>query len=114
MAQIPRARALEVLAESSRLLTSTLTLGEVVERLADIARIRLDVDVVRIWLLDEGGEALRLRAQKGVTRHELATKDRLSPHQGVTGWVFTHQKPVVLADEVKRRAPSSPSSPRRA
>jgi hypothetical protein len=32
---------IEVLAESSRLLTSTLDLAEVLERLADIARARL-------------------------------------------------------------------------
>jgi signal transduction histidine kinase len=93
-----RERELEVLAESSRLLTSTLDLGEVLERLADITRSRLEVDVVRIWLLDEAGQALRLRAHRGVSHHELAIKDRLSAREGVTGWVLTHQKPLVLAD----------------
>jgi len=60
-----RTRELEVLAESSRLLTATLDLGEVLDRLAGIARRRLEVDVVRIWLLDESGEVMRLRAQQG-------------------------------------------------
>lgn len=93
-----REREFEVLAESSRLLSSTLDLGEVLERLADITRSRLELDVVRIWLLDEGGQALRLRAHRGVTHLELATKDRLPAHEGVTGWVLAHQKPLVLAD----------------
>ena len=60
-----RTRALEVLAESSRLLTATLDLGEVLDRLAEIARRRLEVDVVRIWLPDESGEFLSLRTQQG-------------------------------------------------
>ncbi len=96
---VQRERELEVLAESSRLLTSTLDLGEVLERLADITRSRLQVDVVRIWLLDEAGRALHLQAHRGVSRHELATaKDRLPAHEGITGWVLTHQQPLVLAD----------------
>ena len=58
-----RARELEVLAESSRLLTSTLDLGEVLDRLADIAQARIGADIARIWLLDDAGESLELRAR---------------------------------------------------
>jgi signal transduction histidine kinase/putative methionine-R-sulfoxide reductase with GAF domain len=96
--KVQRERELEVLAESSRLLSSTLDLGEVLERLAAITRSRLELDVVRIWLLDEGGQALRLRAHRGLTHLELTTKDRLPAHEGVAGWVLTHQKPLILAD----------------
>jgi len=92
-----RTRELEVLAESSRLLTSTLDLAEVLDRLAGIARRRLDVDVARIWLLDETGETLRLRAQQG-TRQDALAGDRLSPRSLLSGWVMTQRKPVVLAD----------------
>jgi GAF domain-containing protein/ActR/RegA family two-component response regulator/anti-sigma regulatory factor (Ser/Thr protein kinase) len=91
-------RELEVLAESSRLLTSTLDLGEVLDRLAGIARRRLDVDVVRIWLLDESGEFLVLRAQQGPSRSGSPGKARLLPRQSLSGWVLTHGAPLVLAD----------------
>ena len=46
---------MEVLAEASRLLTSTLDLAEVLDRLAAIARTRLETDVARIWLRRRGG-----------------------------------------------------------
>src|SRR4026207_2082170 len=55
---------LEVLAESNRLLTSTLDLTEVLDRLADIARTRLDTEVARIWLTREADDTQRLAAPK--------------------------------------------------
>ena len=93
-----RTRALEVLAESSRLLTATLDLGEVLDRLAEIARRRLEVDVVRIWLLDESGQFLILRAQQGARRAGSPGKDRLLLRESLSGWVLTHGMPLVLAD----------------
>src|ERR1700693_18105 len=93
-----RTRELEVFAESSRLLTSTLDLAEVLDRLAGIARRRLEVDVARIWLLEESGEGLRLRAQQAGTGWDVAAKERFSACQSLSGWVITHRKPLVLAD----------------
>jgi signal transduction histidine kinase len=89
---------IEVLAESSRLLTSTLDLAEVLERLADIARARLDTDVARIWLLEEPGETLRLAAHKGRIRTPLPAIEQVATRTSLVGWVFTHRRPLVLAD----------------
>jgi len=89
---------LQVLAESSRLLTSTLDLTEVLERLADIARSRLDTDVARIWLLDEPGETLRLAAHRGRIRSPLPALEEAATRSSLVGWVFTHRRPLVLAD----------------
>jgi len=91
-----RARELEVLAESSRLLTSTLDLNEVLDRLAGIARRRLEVDVVRIWLLDDSGESLELRAQQGTQHPDPPGK--LLPRESLSGWVFTQGAPLVIDD----------------
>src|SRR5215831_1137611 len=94
-----RTRELEVLAESSRLLTSTLDLAEVLDRLAEIARVRIGVDVVRIWLLDEGGDRLRLHAQKGATRQTgVSVTDPLSPDHSIAGWVISHREALCLTD----------------
>jgi GAF domain-containing protein/CheY-like chemotaxis protein len=93
-----RTRELEVLAESSRLLTSTLDLGEVLARLADIARARVGVDVVRIWLLEESGDALRLRAQTGIETGAARVPEALSRRGSLAGWVLTHRTPLCLAD----------------
>lgn len=89
---------LQVLAESSRLLTSTLDLTEVLDRLADIARARLDTDVARIWLLDVPGETLRLAAHKGRIRSPLPSTEQVATRTSLVGWVFTHRCPLVLAD----------------
>src|SRR6266853_3731792 len=89
---------LEVLAEASRLLISTLDLAEVLDRLADIARNRLETDVARIWLLDEAGEVLRLAAHKGRIRSPLPAREQVATRSSLVGWVFTHRKPLALAD----------------
>ncbi|HET7875078.1 MAG TPA: GAF domain-containing protein, partial [Methylomirabilota bacterium] len=96
--QHQRTRELEALAESSHLLTSTLDLGEVLSRLAEIAHSRLGVDVVRIWLVDDAGDTLHLRAQTGQTRQGVTAKDRLSTRESLSGWVIARAKPLVLAD----------------
>ena len=93
-----KARELEVLAESSRLLTSTLDPGEVLARLADIAQARIGADIARIWLLDDAGEVLELRAQTGVIRGTIGVKERLSPRDSIAGWVVAHKEPVRIAD----------------
>jgi signal transduction histidine kinase/putative methionine-R-sulfoxide reductase with GAF domain len=89
---------LEVLAESNRLLTSTLDLTEVLERLADIARTRLDTEVARIWLRDESGDTLRLAAQKGHLRSPRTDWEQVPTQSSLVGWVLTHGQPLVLAD----------------
>ena len=55
-------------------------------------------DTVRIWLLDEAGETLCLRAQDGITRRDVPAKDRLAPDDSLSGWALTRRKPLVLAD----------------
>jgi hypothetical protein len=70
---------LEVLAESNRLLTSTLDLTEVLDRLADIARTRLDTEVARIWLRGESDDTLRLAAHKGHRRAPSGSRCPPSP-----------------------------------
>lgn len=89
---------LEVLAESSRLLTSTLDLTEVLDRLADIARTRLDTEIARIWLRDESGDTLRLAAHKGYLRSPRTDWKQVPTQSSLVGWVLTHRQPLVLAD----------------
>jgi GAF domain-containing protein/CheY-like chemotaxis protein len=93
-----RTRELELLAESSRLLTATLDVDEVVGRLAEIALSRLGVDVVRIWMREPGGDAVVLRAQKGQTRQPPGGQPALAPGEGVAGWVLNQRQPLVVPD----------------
>ena len=93
-----RTRELEVFAESSWLVASTLDLGEVLERLADVAQTRLGVDVVRIWLLDVRAGVLTLRAETGTTGRRVESLQTLSVGEGLAGRVFETQEPLVVTD----------------
>jgi signal transduction histidine kinase len=94
----PRPPELEVLAEFNRLLTSTLDLTEVLDRLAGIARTRLDTEVARIWLRTESGETLRLAAHKGELRSPLTEWEQVPTQSSLVGWVLTHAEPLAVAD----------------
>src|SRR5262245_8691288 len=87
-----RTRELELLAESSRLLTATLGLAEVLDRLAAIAQARIGVDAVRIWVLEEGTR-LRLGAQKGwLQQPTTGVPNQLSLTSSIAGWVISEKK----------------------
>ena len=94
----PSPQELEVLAEATRLLTSTLDLAEVLDRLAALARTRLETEVARIWLRDEAGEVLRLAAHQGRIRSPLPATEQVATRSSLVGWVLTNRKPLVLAD----------------
>ena len=94
-----RRRELEVFAESSRLVAGTLDLGEVLDRLAGIARIRLAVDIVRIWLIDERSGTVALRAQTGARVADSVTfEQHFTTGEGLAGWVVTNAEPLALTD----------------
>jgi GAF domain-containing protein len=90
-------RELEAIAEASRVLSSTLDLAEVLDRLAAIAQARLEVDVVRIWLVDEPGGTV-LRSQIGTLKQEVGFSPSLPSGQGLVGWVIRHGQPLAVAD----------------
>ncbi|MDP2626574.1 MAG: GAF domain-containing protein [Candidatus Rokubacteria bacterium] len=91
-------RELEVFVESSRFVASTLDLGEVLDRLAGIARARLGVDVVRIWLREEAPGDLILRAETGTRRQDVAFQTRLASSEGLAGVVIATGEPIFICD----------------
>jgi GAF domain-containing protein len=92
------ARELEVFAESSWLVASTLDLGEVLERLADVAQTRLGVDVVRIWLTGERTGMLTLRAETGTSGQDVEYQQRFRMGEGLAGSVLETQQPLAVSD----------------
>jgi GAF domain-containing protein len=91
-------RELEVFAESSWLVASTLDLGEVLERLADVAQTRLGVDIVRIWLGGERTGTLTLRAETGTSGQNVEFQQQFSLGEGLAGSVLETQQPLVVPD----------------
>lgn len=105
-AEVTRSRAglerrvseLGALHEAGRLLTGTLALPDVLDRLAGIARTQLGADVARIWLLDAAADSLVLRAHQGVTREEVDFLTRLGREEGLAGWIMVHRTPLTVAE----------------
>jgi signal transduction histidine kinase/CheY-like chemotaxis protein len=93
-----RVSELTALSETGGLLTTTLDLDEVLRRLMELARIRLGVDVVRIWLSEGSSEQFRLYAGVGVTQEPAGYRIRLGPGEGLIGWIMDRREPLVLAD----------------
>jgi len=91
-------RDLVVMTEASRVLTSTLDLSEVLDRLAATARVRLEVDIVRVWLLDEEPPSLVLRAETGTATRATAMTGRMPLTEGMAGWVMREGSPLVVED----------------
>lgn len=94
---VRRASEEESLVEAGRLLTSTLDLSEVLERLAELVRVRLAADLVRIWLLGPGGE-LRSGAHAGAGAPEASETMVFRPGEGLVGRVLAVREPVAVVD----------------
>src|SRR4030095_9967449 len=91
------ARELEVFAESSWLVASTLDLGEVLERLADVAQTRLGVAAGRSWLTGERTGRLTLRAKTGTSGQDVEYQQRFRMGEGLAGSVLETQQPLAVS-----------------
>jgi PAS domain S-box-containing protein len=94
---VRRAAEEESLVEAGRLLTGTLDLSEVLQRLAELVRARLTSDLVRIWLLAPGGQ-LKFAARAGDIRSPRDPDLTFKAGEGTVGWILQHRRPLVLAD----------------
>jgi signal transduction histidine kinase/CheY-like chemotaxis protein len=90
-----RAAEQETLVAAGRLLTSTLQVSEVLGRLAELVRNRLD-GVVRIWLRDPATGELSLSAQAGDT--QTPGDDDTAPARALARFVIDERAPLVVDD----------------
>jgi GAF domain-containing protein/DNA-binding NarL/FixJ family response regulator/anti-sigma regulatory factor (Ser/Thr protein kinase) len=96
---VRRAAEAESLVEAGRLLASTLDLGEVLHRLAELVRRRFGAEaVVRIWLEDGAADGYVLKAQAGRTLTPPPTRIRVVPGQGVLGGIVARLGSLVVND----------------
>ena len=92
-----RVGELEALSEAGQLLTSTLELSQVLQRLAELARARLEADVARIWLRQGDSNEYRLHAQAGVAANADEVRIHLEPGEGLVGSIMARREPLLLA-----------------
>src|SRR5262249_44550396 len=94
-----RAAEAQSMVEAGRLLASTLDLTEVLHRLAELVRHRLETEcVVRIWLRDSEQGEFRLHAQAGTTHETPPERVRVSAGEGLIGSIIYHRTSVVVND----------------
>ena len=91
----------EALRKLGQAIGSTFDTEHLLEVVADIAVQVTKTDTCFIYLLDDAGEELVLRAAKGPTKGVVG-KIRLKVGEGITGWVAKTRKHVALGREAFR------------
>src|SRR3989454_3601647 len=98
-----RAAEQESLVEAGRLLTGTLQVSGVLQRLSELVRARLGADVVRILIAEDAPGHFRLEAQAGTTRTpKLSAQHAADDDDGLVGWIVKHRAALALSDVLPR------------
>jgi PAS domain S-box-containing protein len=90
-------QALLALAETARVVTASLNLEEVLQRILGQTIRTLDVDAASLAILDEETGELEFKLAKGAAAEEV-TGFRLGRGEGIAGWVVEHGEPLIVPD----------------
>ena len=97
-----RATQLQTLAEIGREMTSTLDLEVALENAMRHAQTLLQVEACVLFLLDEAGEELVLKASGGAQLRIRGVAIRLE--EGIAGWVSRSRQPLIVTTSVRTRS----------
>jgi GAF domain-containing protein len=92
-----RGKRLAALAGLTETLTATLSLEDVLSRVADSAVELFGSSVARLWLVDDDGRTLSLRAQAGTQAPPLGIT-RLDVGEGLMGRIVASRAPLLVPD----------------
>ena len=93
------ARHLRLLTETIAAVNSSLDLQEVLELVASKVADALGTDACFVYLYDERGDELVLRATHGTRVEELTRTPRMRPGEGITGVAAAERAPVMLPEQ---------------
>jgi two-component sensor histidine kinase/putative methionine-R-sulfoxide reductase with GAF domain len=91
------ARHLRLLTETIAAVNSTLDLQEVLGLVARKVAEALEADACFVYLYDEHGDELLLRATHGTRVEEMTRTPRMKPGEGITGSAAAERAPVMIA-----------------
>ncbi len=91
-----RADQLNTLAEIGREMTSTLDLNDALQNAMRAAQQILGAEACVLFLLDEQGDRLILKASGG--RHVRIRDVAIRLEEGIAGWVARNKKPLIVND----------------
>jgi two-component sensor histidine kinase/putative methionine-R-sulfoxide reductase with GAF domain len=89
-------RHLRLLTETIAAVNSSLDLQEVLELVARNVAEALDTDACFVYLYDERGDELVLRATHGSRVEEMTRTPRMRPGEGITGVAAAERAPVMI------------------
>lgn len=92
-----RGKRLEALAGLTQTLTATLSVEDVLSRVVRSAVELFGSSVSRLWLMDEDGLTLSLRAHAGSLSDDLGLT-RMRVGEGLMGWIVARRAPLVVPD----------------
>src|SRR5213594_2800329 len=92
---------LRILHQISQSISATLDLDQVLRQIVDLVIDVTHGDACLIYLLDESGENLVLRASKN-PHPRLIGKIAMKVGEGITGWVAREVQPVAIARHASR------------
>jgi two-component sensor histidine kinase/putative methionine-R-sulfoxide reductase with GAF domain len=90
------ARHLRLLTETIAAVNSTLDLQEVLGLVARKVAEALEADACFVYLYDEHGDELLLRATHGTRVEEMTRTPRMKPGEGITGSAAAERAPVMI------------------
>jgi GAF domain-containing protein/CheY-like chemotaxis protein len=91
------ARRLETLTRLAQTLTETLSLDAVLQRVADAAVELFGSSIARVWLVDEDGAHVSLRASSG-SQTSVEGVGRFRIGEGLVGTVVATRSPLTIPD----------------
>lgn len=93
---------IKALMDISRAITSDRYLEEILKLIVMVTAKVTGVEICSLWLIDEtkDSKAIRLKATQAIDPEYV--KDRsLKMHEGVVGFVATHNEPLIIKDVLK-------------
>ena len=91
-------RHLQLLTETTEAVNSSLDLDEVMTLIARKVAEALEADACFVYLYEESGDALTLRATFGAQLGEEERKPRMRIGEGLTGSSAAIRQPVMIAE----------------
>jgi PAS domain S-box-containing protein len=76
--------------------SASLDLDTILEKSLECVLTTMSSKKGLIHLWDEDKEILRLAAQQGMSNEFITNIDEIQSDRGLTGWVFTHNKPLII------------------
>jgi two-component sensor histidine kinase/putative methionine-R-sulfoxide reductase with GAF domain len=89
-------RHLRLLTETIAAVNSTLDLEEVLHLVATKVADALGADACFVYLYDERGDELILRATHGTRAEDLTRRPRMKPGEGITGTAAAERAPIMI------------------